>query len=953
MTEREYQRVLNRSAEKFFPKSLKLPMGRVEAMKRSKQFLKIKEQRIRQRHRAGLGGAEVSRMRSDMIDLLVRKLWEEMMAGLSEKARSKVKVSVVAHGGYGRRVMSPCSDIDFTFLLPGNGGQVDATVAEVIGDFLLYFYDLRFKVGMGTRSVGETIALANEDVETKTAVMEARFLTGDPGPFEEFKKRFDKECMRGNETAFLKLRQNDLKSRHAKYGRTPFVQEPHVKNGCGGLRDYQNLIWMSYAKFRTLNPKDLLEREIVTPTGWREIEKAYNFILRVRNEMHYTDPKSGDILTLRLQGQVAANLGYRHRTVLRKIEAFMRDYYTATRDLLQRSSEIMDQFFLDDLEQQRNKTTPLSFLIRKRRPKEERFDGFLAKDNRVYDEHPERTREDPARLMRLFLHTQRRHLRLSPQAFHEAQDNFRVINRRYLYNTEVRRIFFEIIGQKGDAARTLRQMHRVGFLGRYMPEFGALTCLVQHEFFHRYTADEHTLRTLDYLDELSGAEKPGLGLYQKLYHELRQPVILVLALLLHDAGRAENKETHADESTVLAAQVSRRFVIKGEARRLLLFLVDNHLLMYRIATSRNLEDPSVIEEFVTVVRNREYLDTLLVMTYADSKGTSEQSWSGYKESSILQLYRQAARRLEAPGEFEREFSAPPDDLRREVRKKLGAGFEAECDAHFTKMPRNYFVLRDAESIVSHIRQFHQFFVQLSDDKTESALNPLMQWTDHAGQGHTELTVACWDRHLLLARVAGALAADNINILSADLFRRDDDLVLDLFRVCSQKLGPVTSKSARKRIENRVFQSFKELKFDFSDAITQRRKSEAKFEEVAEEIPQRVHVSNDHSSEHTVIELQVIDRLGLLYDVFAAIGSMDLSISHARISTEKGMAIDSIYVQTQADRPIEDPEMLIELEELICFRLFGQDRSGTAVKSFKPRKIQPKAKPTTPSRSTLR
>ena len=266
-----------------------------------------------------------------------------------------------------------------------------------------------------------------------------------------------------------------------------------------------------------------------------------------------------------------------------------------------------------------------------------------------------------------------------------------------------------------------------------------------------------------------------------------------------------------------------------------------------------------------------------------------------------------------------------------MKKKLGAGFEAECDAHFVNMPQNYFLFRDTESVVSHIRQFREFFVQLSGNRAESGLNPLMRWTDHPGKGHSELTVACWDRHLLLARVAGSLAAENINILGADFYQRKDDLVLDVFRVCTQKLGPVTSKSARKRVEGRVFESFKELKFDFSEAIKERRKHEVKYEEVSDEIPQRVYVSNSISPEHTVVELQVVDRLGLLNDVFVAIGSMDFSVTHARINTEKGMAIDTIYVQTEDDRQIEDAAVLEKLEDTLCFVLFGKDRHGRVMK----------------------
>lgn len=922
MTEREYLAVLNRSAEKFFPKSEKPPLGRAEALKRAKRFIKIKEQRIRQRHRAGTGGAEICRMRSDVIDLLVKKLWAETVAGLPDKTVKKLNVSVIAHGGYGRRVMSPCSDIDFTFLLPGNGGAVDADVAQVIGDFLLYFYDLRFKVGMGTRSVGETIALANQDIETKTAVMEARFLAGKKGPFDEFKARFDKECMDGREAEFLGLRQKDLTNRHAKFGGTPFVQEPQVKNGCGGLRDYQNLIWMTYAKYRTLAPKELVARGDISRVGWNEIHKAYDFILRVRNEMHYTDPKSGDILTLRLQGQVAPNLGYKQRRVLRRIEEFMRDYYTASRDLLQRSSEIMDRFFLDDLEARRAKKRPLGFLVRRPEGKPERFDGFVSKNHRIYDEKPELMKEEPARLMRLFLHTQRRHLRLSPELFQQVQESFRFVNRRFLYDTQVRNTFLEIIGQKGDAGRSLRQMHRVGFLGKYLPEFGAMTCLVQHEFFHRYTADEHTLRTLDFLDGLSGPAQPGMDLFQRLLRDLDDPAILVLALLLHDAGRAENKKTHSDESAELAAKVSRRLLIKGERRRMLVFLVDNHLIMYRYATTRNLEDPSVIEEFVKIVRSKHDLDTLLLMTYADSKGTSEQSWSGYKVASILQLYRQAVTRLETPGEFDREVKVAMEDLRAAVTKKLGASFKAEIAAHFAFMPEGYFTFKEADAVVAHIQQFHQFFVQLAKFDADAGLNPLLEWRDHPGQGHTEITVTSWDRRRLLNRIAGALASENINILSADFYRRDDDLVLDVFRVCTAKLGPVTSKNARKRVETRFFEGLRDIEVDFSAAITERRKSEASFEMVADEIPQRVYVNNSLSVNQTVVELQVVDRLGLLRDVFSAISKLDLSVSHARINTEKGMAIDSIYVHTHDDKRIEDPAMLEALESQICEALFG-------------------------------
>lgn len=946
MTEREYLRHLNKSAQTYFPPGDTLPRGRTETLRLAKRFLKIKEQRIKQRHRSStFSGAEICRMRSDVIDYLVRTLWDECVAALPAAVRSKLKVSVVAHGGYGRRVMSPGSDVDLTFMFPGNSGKVSVEVSQLIRDFLLYFYDLKLKVGHGARSVGECIDLANEHVETKTALMEARLITGNPAAFEEFRSRFDKECMDGREEDFLKLRQLDLATRHGKQGGTPFVQEPHVKNGCGGLRDYQNLIWMTYARHRTLNPKDLVGLGLISKAGWKEVEQAYDFILRVRNEMHYTERRAEDLLTLRLQGPVATNLGYRHKKILRRIEALMHDYYTATRDLLQRSSEVMDRFHLEQLETDTKKSGIISFMARRRSEKQvERFDGFVRKHERLYAESPGVFKEEPERLMRLFLHTQKRHLRLSPDLFQLIQDNFRLVDTSFRYSKANRETFEAILSNKGDAARVLRQMHRVGFLGRYMPEFGALTNLVQHEFFHLYTADEHTLRTIDKLDELSDPTLQGVELFQHLFHDLQQPYVLYLALLLHDAGRAANKKTHSDESTTLAAAVCRRLQVKGERRRLLLFLVDNHLLMYRTATTKSLEDVEVIEEFVNIVRTKENLDTLLLMTYADSKGTSDKSWSGYKEASIRQLYHNSLRFMNAPADFMQQAQTPPDELRAEVQRRLGASFEAEVMAHFKNMPPTYFQFREADMIVEHIRQFRLFFEQLIRDEAVAGLLPVMSWVDHVDQGYSELTVVCWDRHLLLARLSGALAAENINILSADLFQRADHLVLDTFRVCNTNFAAVTSKSARNRIEDAVRAAFSGPDFDFSAAIAQKvGKSVATLEQIGDEIPQRVYVNNNLSTDHTVLELQLVDRLGLLYDIFMAIGKLGLSVTHARINTEKGVAIDTIYVKDENDLKIVEREKLDELAEAVS------RASGYTVQSqVQELRLRPPLKPTTVS-----
>ncbi|MFZ4765716.1 MAG: hypothetical protein ACOYMN_12245, partial [Roseimicrobium sp.] len=773
--------------------------------------------------------------------------------------------------------------------------------------------DLRLPVGdKSTRTVGDTLSLANEKNDVKTALIESRLVAGSEEPFQELQRRFDKECMDGRETEFLRLRQEDLLARHTKHEGTSSVQEPNVKNGCGGLRDYHNALWMTYAKHRTATLHNLVKLEVLPLSTVRDMERAYDFILRVRTELHYIEARESDVLTLRLQGVVATNMDYPQKTMLDRIEAFMRDYYTHTSNMLHRGNELMDRYHLQAIAEE--KPSIVTRLLRRTEKPVEAFDGFVAKDERIHAEHEGIFDEDPSRLMRLFVHTQQRHLRLSPALFQLVQKCWPLINPTFRYSKAARESFEAILSEKGEVGRVLRQMHRVGFLGRYLPEFGALTNLVQHEFFHRYPADEHTLRTIDKLDELAGTPKPGLEFFQKLFHEVQDPYVLYLALILHDSGRAANEETHTDASAQLADRVCRRLQIKGARRRLLMFLIDHHLTLYRDATTKNLDDPAVIAEFAAKVRSKQYLDTLLVLTHADSRGTSDKSWNSWKESLILHLYRNAVRYLDDPSDFTRSVTAPLAELQAGVRRELGSSYELEIAAHFTHMPRSYFNFRSVETIAQHVQAFRRFFEKVDADDARACLLPELTWIDHPEQGCSELIVICWDRHLLLARVAGALAANGINILSADLYQRGDDTVLDVFRVSRTDFTPVTNDRTKARVQTGVEDAFDTDTFDFSQAIAEARRPFKGLEEVAAEVPQRVYINLALSPEHTVVELQLLDRIGLLYDVFRTIGQMGLNIAHARINTEKGVALDAIYVQDKAGQKITDKAALAELKQ---------------------------------------
>ncbi len=463
-------------------------------------------------------------------------------------------------------------------------------------------------------------------------------------------------------------------------------------------------------------------------------------------------------------------------------------------------------------------------------------------------------------------------------------------------------------------------MHRVGFLGEYLPEFGQLTDLVQHEFFHRYTADEHTLRCIDILDQLVHSDDPKEQFFKKIFQDMEDPVALYIALLMHDTGRAENVRHHEDASALLASQVCQRLNYRGDRLRLIIFLVDHHLSFYRTATTKDLTDPMTIAEFASTVKNRTAMDTLYLFTYVDSKGTNEEAWTDWKASLMQQLYKSTCYYFENREGFDKKFHRPVTETKLKVVKKLPENYREEVEAHFDAMPDRYFLHRGSTSIARHVKIFHQFFKKVKRSSLDSLI-PVTRWEARPDEGYSLVEVAGWNRHHLSAKVAGALAARNLNILSADLFTREDDLVLDIFRVCTMNFSPVTSEAEIKRIESLLSEEFGvgEQEVDFQKLIAKQSEPSIlqKEKPLDLEVPQRVFLSNTLSANATVLELQAKDRIGLLYDVFTLLGNHEAEILNARISTQAGVAIDRIsLVDTLTEQKIEDPERLEGIQRAV-------------------------------------
>jgi [protein-PII] uridylyltransferase len=857
-----------------------------ERLKLFKKFLKIEEHRIKLRHRAGASGIEIARTRAALIDAILKAAF----TGALKRRDLKPNLALVAVGGYGRSTLNPGSDIDLLFLTPRASTQLPKPVEEVVQEVLYLLWDTGFKVGHAVRSIPECITHSRTDQEARTALMDARRIAGDRQLFADFRKRFATELTRRQE-AFFELRRQDLSGRHKKFSRTVFLQEPNVKEGCGGMRDYQNILWVMRAKRGDSSLQKLVDAKLLTRTAHREIEDAYDFLHRVRNELHYQAGRGADQLTLHLQGVVSTSFRYPQRSILRRTEAFMRDYYRHTRNLFQHTTSLMEIF---QIEEEDSREQGLRSFLTFRKKKREEFDVFVAREGRIYPARNDIFEKEPAALMRMFQHCQLRGLRLSPPMRKLVKAHWESIDRPFRYLKANRETFEAILSRKGDVARTLRQMHRVGFLGRYLPEFGALDCLVQHEFFHRYTADEHTLRFVEGIDALLDSTEARLRIYRDLLIDITDPVALYLAIILHDTGRSENVREHIDGSAMLAQRLCNRLQITGSRRQLIMFLVDHHLTFWRYATTRNIDDPKVVAEFAGLMRNTTRLDALLLFTYADSNATAPDAWTSWKETLLLQLHSAARSYLTDGRErFNEIIRQERDALREKTLATLGEDWESDINAHFERMPASYFRFREPASVPVHIRAVREFLDQ--ETRAPHRFECAGQAIDHPERGYSELVLVARNRPQFLEKVCCAIAAEGVNILSADFHTRTDGIVVDLFRICTTDFAPVSDPRVKERFIRTLYDLFETEHYDPAQYLKPKRNLLKPREEAGIAFPVRAYISNNIDPRSTVIEIQAIDRIGLLHDLFHAINESGLDTVHARICTEKGAALDTLYV----------------------------------------------------------
>ena len=596
-----------------------------------RSFLKVENERLRIRHRLGAGGGEVTAARSYAVDLVVRHAWQAAAPGVSPEAE---ECALVALGGYGRGELAPGSDVDLLFLYPG---RQEPETARQVEDALKRLWDVGLSVGHSFRSVGECVSMAREDLHSRNAMSDARLLWGSAVLFARFSRGLERGVFRKDrETeAFIEATRLGQDERYAKYGRVVCLQEPNVKESAGGLRDLHTVLWVGQARYGCRGLDGLRAADRVSGPEYTAARGAYDFLSRVRNEAHFATGRASDLLTLELQPTLAANLGYEPRRGMEASEIFMRDYYRRAQTL---------HAFTD------------SFLVRAcagrkhpyLRPRARRVGarGSLeVREGRLYAAaEVDGLLAGLPQILEAFAVAQEEGVPLGDDLRLAVRARLDHVDRQARASREAGRAFLEILRQPR-AAATLRLMHECGLLGRLLPEFRRITFLVQHDHYHRYTVDEHTLKALSALDEVVEGRPRALSRFHEVFRELEDPAPLFLGLLLHDIGKGRREGGHSARGARIAEGVCRRLGLDRRQTDDVVFLVGQHLVMSQLSQRRDLSEARLVEGFAREVGTLDRLNQLLLLTYADHCGVGPGIWNEWKATLLWELYGRTRARL--------------------------------------------------------------------------------------------------------------------------------------------------------------------------------------------------------------------------------------------------------------------------------------------------------------------
>ncbi len=867
-----------------------------EFLDRTRDFLQETHFALREEQRRCLcGGLEACRKYSHAVDVVLSALHDRARVRfLSSAPDMKYRMAVIAVGGYGRCELCPKSDVDLLFLYRY---KVDWYVEAMTEGMLYPLWDLGLEVGHSVRNIKETIRLGSADDSIRSSLLDYRFVVGDRELLAEDSKELDRFIYYNSGDNFIDRKIEEMRSRHEKVGSTVYLLEPNVKEGRGGLRDLQTAVWAARVKYKCSNLGELRQKGVVDARAAEGIRHVMDYLLRVRNELHYIREKKSDVLTFESQEALAERFLYRKQGASLGVERFMRSYYLHAASAAQLSQSILEEVGRPLPEEGARKRffTFGSRWIGKA--------GILYKGKLQVKESASLEKE-PIRILEFFRTMQQTKSSLSLQAKRTIQGVLPVIGEEFRRDREAARLFMEILADPVHLRETLLAMNECLFLGRFIPEFAPLHCRVLRDIYHVYTADIHSIRCAGVLAGIATSIRrtPEEEQFLKIYEKVPDKELLTLAILLHDIGKGKG-HGHSRIGAEIVARIGDRWGLKEARISDLVFLVEQHLLMAHVSQRRDLHDIEMILSFTETVRSSVRLDMLYLLTYSDMREVGPEVWTQWKAMLLSELYEKGRNVLEQ-GALKHPFEERAFLRRRQVVEWL-KDEPGETVARFVARVDDRYILATPDArFADHCRLLARF-----DGGT-----PIVEAIDTPETGVTEFIVVCPDERGLFAKIAGTLSANGVNILNASIATTLDGVALDTFYVNWRG----KSLQGEKKKERVIYDLVGVLQGGLSVEALIAEPKVGRFvrDKVPKYRPTRVQFDNSASSRCTVVDVFTYDRIGLLYDITRALTSLGIDIHLSKISTKADQVADAFYLYDKDGGKITDPARQEEVRQAV-------------------------------------